>query len=404
MNSGDIMKYDVVIIGAGASGMMCGSFLKRNKNNLKILILEKNDKVGKKLSMTGNGKCNLGNTDMSIKHFYSSGDLNNFKNAIESENYLETLKDIGILTTTENNRIYPYSMQAISVCKSFERYLTKNGVQIKYNYHVKNVEHKDNEYIINDEITSKAVVIATGGITYPKTGSTGDGYKILEKLNHTITETYPALTYLMTNYKYQKELHGVRVNATATLKVDNKTIKKESGQVQFTKNALSGICIFNLSRDIKKDLKENKNVNILLDLIPDYDKLDDYFRKFNSYKMQDVLSCVINNKLATVICKETNTYDKLLSSIDIKTYKNIMTKLKNMSFKIIDIGDETVSQVTSGGLSLDEVNESFESKNNKNLYVIGELLDVDGDSGGYNLSWAFNSAMVAAKDINSKLV
>ncbi len=404
MNSGDIMKYDVVIIGAGASGMMCSSFLKSRMKDLNILLLEKNDKVGKKLSITGNGKCNLGNNDLKVDYFHSNNDLNSFKNIIENNEYLDILKNIGILTTEENGRIYPYSMQAISVCKSFERYLISNDVKIKYNYTVNKVVYTDNEYIINDEIKSRFVVLATGGITYPKTGSTGDGYKILKSLNHRITNIYPSLTYLMTNYKYQKELQGVRVNAKASLIVDNKLEKEETGQVQFTKNALSGICIFNLSRNVKRYLDDNKSVIISIDFIPECDNIDDYLKQFKNYKSQEALSCVINNKLANVICKDTNTYDKQFNKIDSKSFYNIMDKLKNMNFKIIGVGDYLVSQVTNGGASLDNFNNSLESKTNHNLYVIGELLDIDGDCGGYNLSWAFNSAIVAAKDIISKLV
>ena len=404
MNSGDYVVYDVIIIGAGASGMMCGSFLKYKKNDLKILVLEKNDKVGKKLSMTGNGKCNIGNTNLNITKFHSNSDLKRFRKGIESNDYIPFLEKIGILTTTEDERIYPYSMQAIGVCKSFERYLVSNGVQIKYNYKVTKIDKICDEFIINDEIKCKKLVVATGGITYPKTGSTGDGYNLLKVLGHTITDIYPSLTYLVTNYKYQKELQGVRVNALATLVVDNKVIKTEKGQVQFTKNALSGICIFNLSRNVKKYLNNNQSVLVSLDLIPEYKSLKEYFKQFQSYKIQDALSCVINNKIAIAICKELKVYDMLLSDIDDDKYNMIVSKLKKMKFNIIDVGDELVAQVSNGGVSLDELNDYLQSKIINSLYVIGELVDVDGDCGGYNLSWAFNSAILASLSILDRLV
>ena len=408
--------YDVTIIGAGASGVMCALALKEKDKNLKVLLLEKNDKLGKKLSITGNGRCNLGNINTGISNFNSKSDLSNFKKALETRNYeflnkidnlnnLESYYDnlirFGVLITKEKEYLYPYSMQAISVCKSFERCLNLLNVEIKYNYDVSKVSKKADVFTINDDIKSKVVVVATGGKTYPKTGSTGFGYDILKSFGHTITNLYPSLTHLKTDYKYIKDLQGVRVNAKASLCVSEKIETKENGQVQFTSDSLSGICIFNLSRNVKKYLNENKTVKIIMDLVPDYSniELQNYIKGFSSYKLQDALSCIINNKLAVALAKELKFSNKLVKQLTKNELEGVCLALKNMRFNITGTGDFNTAQVTSGGALLDEFTKGLESTKCKELYAIGEVLDVDGKCGGYNLSWAFTSAIIAANDI-----
>lgn len=408
--------YDVAIIGAGASGVMCALALKEKDKNLKVLLLEKNDKLGKKLSITGNGRCNLGNINTDISNFNSNSDLGDFIKQLQIkdfsflkiidgsddlENYYDYLRRFGVLITKEKEYLYPYSMQAISVCKSFERYLNYLNVEIKYNYDVLKVCKKDNVFIINDDIKSKCVVIATGGKTYPKTGSTGFGYNVLKSFGHTITDLYPSLTKLKTDYKYIKDLQGVRSNVELNLSVNGWIKNSEYGQVQFTTEALSGICIFNLSRDVKKYLNENKSVKIIIDLVPNYSnfELHNYIISFPSYSVSDALSCIINNKLAVAIAKELKFANKKMKELTDNEFDELCFALKNMYFNIIDVGDFNIAQVTNGGAKLDEFTKGLESTKCKGLYAIGEVLDVDGKCGGYNLSWAFTSALIAANDI-----
>ncbi len=409
--------YDVTIIGAGASGVMCALALKEKNKNLKVLLLEKNDKLGKKLSITGNGRCNLGNINTDISNFNSDSNLSDFKNVLEVDNFdflnvLDNTDDVesyydylircGVLITKEKDYLYPYSMQAITVCKSFERCLNCLNIDIKYNYDVLKVSKNKDVFTINDDIKSKVVVVATGGKSYPKTGSTGFGYNVLKSFGHTITDLYPSLTKLKTNYKYIKDLQGVRVNAKTSLSVNEKIERKEEGQVQFTSDALSGICIFNLSRNVKKYLNQNKTVKIIMNLVPDYSglELQSYINYFPSYKLQDALSCIINNKLAKVITKELKLDNKLVKELTKNELEEICFNVKNMSFNITDTGDFNTAQVTSGGAPLNEFTKNLESTKCKGLYAIGEVLDVDGKCGGYNLSWAFTSALIVSDGIN----
>lgn len=386
---------DVAIIGAGASGLMCACMLKKDNTNIDVLLIEKNDRVGKKLSLTGNGKCNLGNINNDISNYNSDSNLIDFKEILESSEYLRYLKEFGIYIKKENNLLYPNSNQAIGVVKALERYFINKKGNIKYNYDVINIEKINDYYVINNDIKCKYLVVATGGLSYPKTGSTGSGYKLLKDY-HDITKLYPSLVPLISDYKYLKDISGVRFDSRVYLKIDNNIIKEETGQVQFTDYGLSGICIFNLSRNIKKYLEDNKKVSISINLIDNLDDVKEYISKFNNYKIEDALSNIVNNKLANVICKELNIIGRKVSDVNMDI---IVNKLQNFELNIIDTKGYEVSQVTKGGIKLNQCDKYLQSKKCKHLYIIGEVLDVDAKCGGYNLSWAFTSAVLASLSI-----
>ena len=404
--------YDVTIIGAGASGVMCALALKEKNKNLKVLLLEKNDKLGKKLSITGNGRCNLGNINNDISNFNSESDLSSFKRLLEiddfdfldvldntddKKSYYDYLIRFGILITNEKEYLYPYSMQAISVCKSFERYLKFLNVEVKYNYDVLKVSKNENTFIINDDIKSKMVVIATGGKSYPKTGSTGFGYGVLKSFGHTITDLYPSLTYLKTDYKYIKDLQGVRVNAKTSLSVDGKIEKKEVGQVQFTRDSLSGICIFNMSRFLKlgkgKTLKDGfKEYEIYLDFMPEFSpaQVEDFLREQDKRGLsgESALNSVVKEKLARAVA------GRILSD------ENPARQIKALKFTPkMPKGWET-AQVTRGGVALSEVDGiTMESRKVPGLYFAGEVLDYDGPCGGFNLNHAWITGIKAGRGL-----
>ena len=398
--------YDVIIIGAGASGCFLALTLKYKNPNLKIALIEKNDKLGKKLLITGNGRCNLGNTNINIDNYNSSSSLEKFANSLQKNEYLNYLKKFGILIKKEDTstRLYPYSNQAITVCKSFERALENENVKLIYNYDVKKATYENSSFVLNNDLKCKKLVVATGGKTYIKTESKDNGYNILKSFGHTITKLYPVLTFLKTDHKYIKDLQGVRANVVVSLSVDGFVLKKEEGQVQFTKDALSGICIFNLSRDVNKYLKDNKKVEIVVDLVPDYNRayIECYLKEFNDYNVVDAISCILNKKIAQVVSNTLKLSDKKISGLSKSELENISYALKNMHFNIIETGDFKAAQVTNGGAKLDEFTSGLESLKKPLLYAIGEVLDVDGKCGGYNLSWAFNSALIAAEDILKK--
>lgn len=398
--------YDVIIIGAGASGCFLALTLKYKNPNLKVALIEKDDKLGKKLLITGNGRCNLGNSNINIDNYNSSSSLEKFAKSLQKNEYLNCLKKFGILIKKEDTstRLYPYSNQAITVCKSFERALENENVKLIYNYDVKKATYENSSFVLNNDLKCKKLVVATGGKTYIKTESKDNGYNILKSFGHTITKLYPALTFLKTDHKYIKDLQGVRANVVVSLSVDGSVLKKEEGQVQFTKDALSGICIFNLSRNVNRYLKDNKKVEIVVDLVPDYNRayIECYLKEFNDYNVVDAISCILNKKIAQVVSNSLKLSDKKISGLSKSELENISYALKNMHFNIIETGDFKAAQVTNGGAKLDEFTSGLESLKKPLLYAIGEVLDVDGKCGGYNLSWAFNSALIAAEDILKK--
>ncbi len=397
--------YDVIIVGAGASGSFLALTLKSKNPNLKVLLLEKNDKLGKKILITGNGRCNIGNKNIKIDDYSSNSSLDNFKDLIEngSNNYANLLKEFGVLITNEEDRLYPYSNQALSVCKSFERALLNYNIKVMYNYDVSSIKKEDDTFIINNSLKSKKVVIATGGKTYPKTGSTGKGYELLKSFGHNITKLYPSLTSLKTNYKYIKDLAGVRVNSKVSLYGNDSLISEENGQLQFTKDSLSGICVFNLSRYACKMSQDDKNLFVKVDYAPDNtsEELYNYIKSFSNYNLEDAISCILNNKLARVIAKDLKLEGKKVSNLTDNDFTQIVNMIKNMTFNVIETGSFESSQVTSGGALLDEFTNNLESKLCAGLYAIGEVLDVDGKCGGYNLSWAFTSALIVLNGIDN---
>lgn len=396
--------YDVVIIGAGASGLMCALSAKLSNKNLNILLLEKNSKIGKKILITGNGRCNLGNTNISLEN-YNNNLLYDFKEEIESNNYLDILKQTGLIIKEDNSgRLYPYSMQSLTVCKAFTNTLKKLGVKIKCDYEVSSICKNNDIFIINNDIKAKKVVVATGGKTYPKTGSTGIGYRILKSFGHEITALYPSLTSLKTDYKHIKSIAGVRFDSKVSLVVNGEKKKEEHGQIQFTSDSVSGICVFNLSREVGKYLDNKKSVKIVADLIPEYtfEEIKKHFLKFRNHNVIDLLSEIINDKLAGAIVKELELFEKKIDELSTLELDVLINMIKEFTFNIVKTGDFESSQVTTGGASLNEFYTTLESKKTTGLYATGEVLDVDGDCGGYNLAWAFTSGMIVGKSIAVK--
>ena len=382
----------IIIIGSGASGLAAGISLLRCGYD--VTILERNNISGKKILLTGAGRCNFFNSDQNIVHYHSS-DKDILAKIVTSDNIHlveDFITSLGIIPKVKDGYYYPFSNQAYNMKELLERTYLDLGGKIKYNFLVEKIEKKNNLFLINDNISCDKLILATGSKAYKMTGSDGIGYQLAKKFNHHIVKVLPSLTSLITREK--TNLKGVRVDAKVTLYENGVKVREELGQVQFTDYGLSGICIFNLSYYAVKGLNKNKKEVITIDLMPFMDKVS-----FKNKKVYDLLLGFLPNKMIDYILKTLDISKDIYYEDLSSDKKQELTKiLKEMEFNITSYKEFDFSQVCSGGVSLREINPlTMESIFVKNLYIIGELLDVNGDCGGYNLTFAFLSGILTSR-------
>lgn len=401
--------YDIVIIGGGVSGIV--SAIKSFNGRNRITILERNDKCLKKLLLTGNGRCNYFNDDTSISNYHSMREdlLDKVINSDNMSRILDFYNELGIIPKIKNGYYYPFSNQASTVRDALLFEVMKLGVSIKYNYLVEKIECSNNKFIINDSIVCDKVIIATGSCSYPKTGSDGMGYDFLRKFGHNIIKPLPALVQLNSDFKYCRELSGIRSDVMLSLYEDDEFISSSVGEVQLTDYGISGICTFNLSHFVTRGLDVGKKEVIKVNFLP-FIK-DNYMEWFNTYsnKHNDkniyMLLCnILNYKLVKVILKVCSIDNEIYyNELDYNSRSLLIDNLTNFKFNIVSTKDFNFSQVCNGGVSLDEVNLStFESLIVDGLYITGEVLDINGNCGGYNLICAVISGILVGDDLSDK--
>lgn len=394
----------VVVVGAGASGIIASIFASSNNE---VIVLERNSSPLKKLLLTGNGKCNYFNENQDITN-YNSNNIDLVKEIINENNIksvLEFFDNIGIIPKVKNGYYYPYSNLSNSIKEALLKEANLNNVKIKTDYLVKSIIKKDNKFIINNEIECDYVILSTGSKACPKTGSDGIGYELLKKFNHNIIKPLPALTQVIGNKSYFKDWAGIRVEAKVSLYENDKLIKEAAGEVQLTKTGLSGICVFNLSGKIKRGLYKNYKEDIHINFLPFVNNIEEFLNYRNNRVKNrtiiELLEGLINYKLVKILLKEAHIDEnKYYNELNTKEKKFLFNNLVNFKVNIVDTNDFDNAQVCSGGLSLDEINiNTMESKLVSGLFIIGELLDIDGICGGYNLTIAWISGMLAGKNI-----
>ena len=393
----------VIIIGGGASGLTAA--IKASKN-YDVTIIEKNEKLGKKILITGNGKCNYWNENQDIKNYHSSSsDYTKIINQINLVKAHAFLDSIGIIPFIKNGYYYPNSNQAISVVNALVDEAINNKVKIITD-EVTNVTKENNKFIVNNRYESDILIVATGGKAAPKTGSDGFGYEIAKNFGHNIIKPLPALVGLETEENL-KELSGIRVIGEVNLLINNELVQKDLGEIQINDYGFSGIPVLQVSSKAIQALDENKNVTISINLLPNiadnilglrsFLKIQD--RNLNNKSISQILDQLFNYKLSNYLLKiskiDNNAKIDKLSNDDLDL---LCHNILNFSFKVIkDHGFEN-AQTTSGGIDLKEINlDTLESNKVKGLYFCGEILDVDGACGGYNLSFAWITGLIAGE-------
>ncbi|MDF2820231.1 MAG: hypothetical protein K0R15_672 [Clostridiales bacterium] len=405
----------IIIIGGGAAGMFAGIIVARNGHS--VTLLEKNEKLGKKLYITGKGRCNLTNAcDMetlfnniktNAKFMYSS--LYGFNNF----DAIDFFEQIGLKTKIERgDRVFPESDKSSDVLMVLESELRRLGVRIKLNSEVRDVISENGCFKsvrLRDgkELLADHVIIATGGVSYKLTGSTGDGYRFAKEMGHKITDTYPSLVPFNIKEEWTKELQGLSLrNISIRVEQEGKEIYYDFGELLFTHYGVSGPVILSASRAVIPYLK-NKNLTLSIDLKPalDNEQLDKrILRDFEMYKnkqFKNSLDELLPQKLIPVIIKITGiSPEKKVTEITKNERAILLDTLKNLKCSIINLRDYNEAVITCGGINVKDINPStMESKLVKNVYFAGEVLDIDALTGGFNLQLAWSSAYSAANSI-----
>ena len=387
----------IIIIGSGVSGLVSAINIKNNNNE--VLVLEKNSMPGKKILITGNGRCNFLNDDFTKEHYHSVVD-NDFNKIITLGNKLRVLtfiRSLGIETKMKNGYYYPFTNKANTVRDALYEEALKKGCEFNFDYEVFDIKKNDNEFVINGDLKCDILVVSTGSKSQAKTGSDGSSYILLEKLGHRVTNLYPSLVQLETEDKYLKELDGVRTDALVSIYDSDKLIKSELGELQLTSYGISGICVFNLSRYV--NIIDNPIIRI--NFMPYTKDYKNYILNLKDNKIYDAIKRIVNEKIASVILKLIAVdNNKLKSELSETELNNLIEQLTNFKLEVFGTKSFDNSQVTMGGIDVNEINiDTFESKIISNLFLEGELLDVDGDCGGYNISFAILSALIASDRI-----
>ncbi len=396
----------VVIIGAGPAGLTAA--INACSEDTMVTILESNGEAGKKLLLTGNGRCNYFNEVFDTSKFYSN-DSNLLDSIINEDNIDRVYKffnNLGIETKVKNGYMYPYSNKASTVRNALLDECLLRGVDIRYNYTVQDIDYVDDHYVIDKTIECDVVVIATGGLSIPKTGSTGFAKSVSDEFDLIYVPNTPSLVKLNTDSDLSL-ISGVRCDAKVSLYVDNKLIKSEAGEVQFNKDSISGICVFNISRSAIIGAQKNKKVSLFVDLLPQvkYEDmvsyLDNKARNMKDITVYAFLSRIFNEKIVNYLLKVSSVKDiKIYNKLSLEEKINIAKNISKLKFNITGGGDYTTAEVTTGGISLLELDlNTFEAKRQKGLFFIGECVDVDGDCGGYNLGFAWISGILAGSFI-----
>lgn len=406
----------VIIVGGGAAGMLASIIAA--KNGCAVTLFEKNEKLGKKVYITGKGRCNVTNNCdpeellqavMSNPKFLYSAFY-----SFTSQDMMQLLEDAGVsLKTERGNRVFPVSDHSSDIIHGLEQLMKKYGVQIHLRSEVKNLLTENGivtgiQLTDNKVYTADAVIVATGGLSYPTTGSTGDGYRFAVETGHTVTECMPSLVPLTTKEAYIPLMKGLSLrNVELTIKRGKKTVYQDFGEMMFTHFGITGPLVLSASAKIGKFLQKGEELSAYLDLKPalSHEQLDDrILREFSSAQnkqFKNVIGVLFPSSFTPVIIGlGPIPEDKVIHDISREERLAFGALIKAFPFTITGLGGFSEAVITRGGVSVREIQPgTMESKKIKNLYFIGEVLDLDAVTGGYNLQIAWSTAYLAATDV-----
>ena len=393
--------YKVAIVGGGFSGLICAETLSCKFGGENVLLLERNDRVGKKILATGNGRGNFTNVNLSKEKYHSicGANISQILNKYGNKSIIDYFKGLGVDFSTEDGKVYPSSFQANSLLDMLRLKLEYLKTDVKTSSKVEKITKTKNGFKIvsGEEFFAEKVIFATGGKAGKQYGTDGTAYEILQKLGHSVTKLYPSLVQVKTDTSKIKGLKGLKQEADLSVIVNGKPIVSFNGDVLFTDFGVSGNAVFYASAYLPNE----KPCQLSISFLPQKSKeeIEEFiFNKFKSVPyvgIEDCLTGVLNKQIGKAIIKDCNIDGKSRSSA-----KKIAEKIKDFRLEVKGTLGFDNAQVTKGGIKFSEVDErTLQSKLVSGLYIVGEILDVDGDCGGYNLQWAYSSAKTACDGV-----
>lgn len=399
------MERRIAVVGGGAAGMMAA--IHAAEAGAFVTLYEKNDRVGKKILSTGNGRCNFSNERMGAQYYYGGGRslTGRILEHFGTDWTVTFFEKIGMRVKSREGYLYPASDQASTVLDLLRYELVRRQITVHTGERITEVRAQNGKFIIiPGKACYDAVILACGGCAAPETGSDGDGFTLAEKLGHRIIPPVPALCALRCKEKFYRQVAGVRCDAKVTLFVEGQETVPERGELQLTDYGLSGIPVFQISRHAAKALQERKRVTARVSFLPDFDEeaCRAFFQKRLAAKPDDemtvFLTGIVNKKINSLLLKlagirETERAGETCPA----AFDRLCQLYCSMETEITGTNDFDRAQVCAGGVDCSEVTEHLMSKKLTGLFFAGEILDVDGICGGYNLQWAFASGAAAGK-------
>lgn len=401
------MSKKIIVIGGGAAGIMAAISAKKSGED--VTILERNDRIGKKLLATGNGRCNYTNINLNINHYHGKNPKFAYSglSSFDVNQTIDFFERIGITPAIEDDgRVFPLSLQSSSILDVFRYEIKDLGINLITEAYVKEIKKK-NRFILEldngRQIEGDRIILATGGKAMPNSGSDGNGYDLAKSLGHNIIDVFPGLVQLHLEGNMFKEVSGVKFPGVARLYSKDKLLIEDMGDILFTNYGISGPPILQISRTSLDYLRREKNIELTISIIytKTKEELIEYLEKrfifMPKKSLEESLIGLINKRLINPILREININGKKnVSNLSRKEILKLAEILTSWRFKITGNQGWHQAQVTAGGVDTKEIdNKTFESKLVKGLYIVGELLDIDGDCGGFNLQWAWSSGYIA---------
>ena len=399
---------DVIIVGGGASGLLAAISAAREGAN--VTIIEQKDQLGKKILSTGNGRCNLTNEYMDISCF--RGDNTSIvQDVLNRFSYQETIaffEELGVVLKERQGYIYPISDQAATILEVLCMEIDRLHIKVLLKHAVQKIVRDKDKFIVHTTETilkGDAVILATGGKAASVLGSDGSGYTLAKAFGHHLSPVVPALVQLKGKGNFYKQISGVRTQAKVSLYVNDEYVAEDTGELQLTNYGISGIPVFQISRYASKALYENKSVRAEVDFIPTMS--DDEFWTFLQARLEnhghrhaeDFLVGVFHKKLIGLLLKASAIdHNNVMKQVSHEKLDRLVSVCKHFKIEIQGTNDFEQAQVCAGGVYTTEIcPQTMESVYADGLYLTGELLDIDGICGGYNLQWAWSTGYIAGK-------